>query len=331
MFDDFLIASTAVSSFNNASLLNPFFFTTALLSLPLFLLVYLYGRDFVSKFGWTNQNIENKVSFWSATILGLWILLFGGNYAVIRGGISLLPVLISIILFGLMTVVSNCIVRLKYIEKFYDKKYKWLLFGALILCAACSGIMTWWGVLLQISAILCGIIVGCRLHKETSWVVFITLILGMMTTLILMQPEYFRFGQLGHLTLVHLTGIILSGFFVVTTVVSRYVKARDKIHHTAYIKLKWLFRIVSLLALILFIATESVPVFLGLLLSSMFLEALTIYHSKKIVDGLYKQSWAWLMVIFGILIVCPVISALGIVYLVFTHNVAVPKDFLRLL
>ena len=330
MLDDLLIASTAVSSFNNAALVNPFFLTVGLLSIPLFFIVYLYGRDFVSKFGWTNQNTEAKTSFWTMLILVLWTVLFGGNYAVIRGGISLLPMLLAIVLFMSMIVVSNNMVRLKYIEKIRNKKFVWLVMGILLGCAVLSGMMTWWGILLQISAIVCGMIVGCRLRKD-SWVGWTTLILGMMITLVLMQPEYFRFGQLGHLTIIHLLGVVCAGFFAVTTITTKYIKARGKIRQSAYVKLKWLFRIVSLLAAILFASTESVPVFLGLLLAVLLLEALNVYHSKKIPDNMYKQSWAWLIISLGILIVCPVLSAIGIVYLSFVPNKSKTPDFIRLL
>lgn len=331
MFDDLLIASTAVSSFNNAALINPFFFAVGLLSLPLFFMIYLYGRDFVSRFGWNNQNAEHKTGFWSAAVLVLWTILFGGNYAVIRGGISLLPLLLAMVLFMLMIVVANNFVRFKCIEKTYNKKSKWLVLGLLLISAIFSGMMTWWGILLQISAIVCGIIVGCRLKTNNSWITLTTLIFGMMTTLVLMQPEYFRFGQLGHLTIFHLLCVVCAGFFATTTIATKYVNVRGKIRQSAYIKLKWLFRIVSILAFILFTSTESVPVFLGLLGAMLLSETLTIYHSKKIADNMYKQSWAWLIISLGILIVCPVLSAIGIIYLSFAPNKSKMLDFLWLL
>ena len=42
MFDDSLIASTAISSFNNAALFGAQFFAIALLSLPIFYVVFVY-------------------------------------------------------------------------------------------------------------------------------------------------------------------------------------------------------------------------------------------------------------------------------------------------
>ncbi len=331
MFDNIFIASTAISSFNNAALLNPFFFVVALLTVPLLFIVYLYGYDIGTRFGWNNQDAEIKTGFWSAGALVLWMLLFGGNYAVIRDGISLLPLGVGLVLFLSMVVVANGVVRLKYLNQIRSKKIGWILLFVLLLGAITSGMMNWYGILLQISAVICGLIVGCRINRNASWFTLVDLIFGMMTVLILMQPEYFRFGQLGHLTMVHLLGVIVTGFFVVTSLVTKYVKPRGKIRQSAFIKLRWLFRIVTLLATILFFATESVPVFLGLLCSLSLLEMLLVYHSNKIPDTMFKYSWAWVLILSGVLMICPIISALGVMYLTFIPSKMKTTDFLRLL
>lgn len=331
MLDDAFIATTAISSFNNAALLTPWFFSAGVLALPLFLLVYLYGRDFVLRFGWNNQNVEPKTGFWVSAFLTLWMLLLGGNYAVIRDSISLLPLGLSAVLFLLMIVVSNYLVRFKYLEKLRSSTLKLGFLSIVLLSVVFSGMMTWWSILLQISAVICGVIIGCRLKTDCSWNSLITLILGLMLVLILMQPEYFRFGQLGNLTIIHLLGIMFVGFFVVTTLVVKYVKARSRIHQNAFIKLKWLLRIIVLLAVLLFVSTESVPVFIGLLISVGLLEMLSVYHGAKLPDYMSKQSLAMLIISFGLIVICPVISAIGIVYLTFISNKIKAQDFLRLL
>ena len=117
MFNDVSIVATAVSSFNNAALYGPYFFIVGLFSIPLFLMVFLYGKDFVSRFGWTNQDIESKTCFWIVISLVLWMLLVGGNYAVIRDSISLLPVMVAGVLFVSIVFVTNRLKKLKYMEK----------------------------------------------------------------------------------------------------------------------------------------------------------------------------------------------------------------------
>ena len=100
---------------------------------------------------------------------------------------------------------------------------------------------------------------------------------------------------------------------------------------TAFVKLRWLLRIIAVLALILFVSTESVPVFIGLLGSVAVLEAVSVYHSSKLSNVLFKQSLAMLMICFGVITICPVISAIGIIYLAFISDTIRAKDFMRLL
>ena len=320
MFNDMSIVTTAVSSFNNAALYSPYFIVAGLFSLPLFLMVFLYGKDFVSKFGIANRDYESKFGLLSVGCLVLWLVLFGGNYAVIRDSISLLPLTIATVLFVSTMYVFNRMKKHNYLEKINNKKLRWFLFLLLLILAGFSAMPTWWGVLLQLSAILCGMIVGDRLRKNLSDVFMSVVIFGFMTILLLMQPEYFRFGQLGNLTFIHIIVLLLCGFFCITTLATKYVNAKSRIYDSAYIKLKWLFRIVSSLALILFVLTESVPVFVGLLAVCMMDEALTVYHSKSVAENIAKQSWALMLICFGVMIICPVITMIGIIYLAKTAN-----------
>ena len=331
MFNDISIVATAVSSFNNAALYSPYFFVVGLFSIPLFFMVYLYGRDFVSRIGWANQDIEPKVGFWSVVFLGLWIMIFGGNYAVIRDSISLLAVSMSAILFVSMVFIVNQAKQMKYLAKINNKKTKWVLLLALVVLAVFSAKPTLWGILLQLSALFCGMIVGSRLNKSLSNVFWVSLIFVVMSILILMQPEFFRFGQLGNLTLIHIGAVLLCGFFGITAVVAKYTNARGKIYQSAYIKLKWLFRILSIFAFVLLISTESVPVFVGLLGALAINEMLSIYHSKALAEKIFKQSWALMLITFGIIIICPVISLLGTAYLFSVPEKLRYKDFTELL
>ncbi len=332
MFNEFSIASTAVSSFNNAALVNPLFLASSILMLPLFFLIYLYGNDFITRIcGWHKNEIEHKSGFFSLTFLMFWLLIFGGNYAVIRDGISLLSNMISIVLFCLTIILTQQSIKQKYIDKIKNKKTEICVFGTLLILAGFSAIHTWFGILLQISAIVCGIIIGSRINRQISLIPAVAVLFGFVTILILMQPEYFRFGQLGNLTLIHLAAVVLTGFFAITALVTRYTNARSKIYENAYIKLKWLFRIISLLGLVLFVSTESVPVFIGMLISLALLEMLTIYHSSNKFENISKKSWALLLMVFGMITICPVITALGLICLMMKTDSLKLSDFSNLL
>ena len=331
MFNDMSIVSTAISSFNNAALFSPYFFIAGVFTIPLFIMVFLYGRDFVSKFGWQTGDMESKIGFWGVVCVVLWMLLVGGNYAVIRDSISLLPALNAGVLFVSMVFITNRFKKFNYLQKLYNKKSRWLLLVCFLLLAAFSAMPTWWGILLQLSAIVCGMIVGDRLHKNIPDVLASCIVMGIVTTLLLMQPEYFRFGQLGNLTFLHIAALLLTGFFGITTLAAKYTNARARIYNAAYIKLKWLFRIMSVLALILFVLTESVPIFVGLMAVCALSEMLTIYHSKNISERVYQQSWALFLICFGVIIICPFISMLGIIYMAANSPKISTKDFTNLL
>ena len=330
MFNELSVVPTAVSSFNNAALFSPYFFVFALLGLPLFYVVYLYSHDILARLKW-NSDTEHKIGFFSIACLVCWLLMFGGNYAVIRDGISLLPVAIAFVLFVSIVYIVQQAIKLNYLGFLKNKKARWLTIGVLLILTIFSAKPDLYGILLQLSAVVCGVIVGSRLHKNVSDVSLSTVLLGTMTALVLMQPEYFRFGQLGNLTFVHLLSLLITGFFAITVLVVKYTNARSKIYESAYIKLKWLCRILGILALVLFGLTESVPVFAGLLLVVAISEMLTIYHSKNKSDIVSKQSWALLLMCFGVIIICPVISCLGILYLSKLPGDLKSKDFYDLL
>ena len=331
MFNDVSIVTTAISSFNNAALYSPYFLVVGFFSIPLFFVLFLYGRDFVSKIGLSNRDVETKTGFWASVCLVLWLVIFGGNYAVIRDSISLLPVVISFVLFVSMAFITNRVKQFNYVAKINDSKTRWFVFLLFLIMVGFSAKPNLWGILLQLSAVLCGMIVGDRLNVKYSDLSVATVIFLMMTILLLMQPEYFRFGQLGNLTLIHILALLLGGFFGVTTLVVKYTNAKSKIRKSAYVKLKWLLRIMSLLALILFVSTESVPVFLGLMVVCGLSEMLTLYHGKPVQDFVFKQSWALLLITFGVMIICPIISMLGVIYLMFIPNKIDYKDFTKLL
>ena len=294
-------------------------------------MVYFYGRDFAEKIGWTPKNVESQSGFWTSAIMVLWIMLFGGNYAVIRDGISLLPICLATKVFVLMMIVTQKSIQLGYIEKIRFGKTKWVLLLALLLMAVFSGMPNIWGILLQISAVLCGIIVGCRLKNNINSVPVLDFILGVLLVLILMQPEFFRFGQLGNLTVVHLLSLLVVGFFCVTAIITKYVNAREKINAGAYIKIKWFLRIVAFLLFALFVLTESVPVFVWLMGLFGLLEFVTIRHRSTSANNLSSIAFSLFLIGMGIITICPVISAIGIVYMLFIPGKFKLKDFLSLL
>ena len=92
-----------------------------------------------------------------------------------------------------------------------------------------------------------------------------------------------------------------------------------------------MFRIFSILALVLFLLTESVPIFIGLLVCIGISECLTVYHSKNINNDIIKMSISLFLLCFGVITICPLISSLGIIYMLYNPNNIKAKDYIDLL
>lgn len=326
MFDESLVVQSAVSAFNNAALGAPLFMWLGLLMLPLFAMVYKVGNDFIARQSlWQGLKQGNMRTFnFALSVLVLvfaWLILMGGNYGVLRDEISILPYAVSAMLFVLAAVIIENLREINpqmpaFITRRIKHRRLFLYSGLLLvsLAAGLGGANTLWGALMPAAAVFGGAVAGRALRRGPSPILFSTIVMLAVVTLILMQPEFFRFGQLGNLSLVHLGALVVTGVFAAATVVLRNVKPRSKIHRSAYIKLKWMARFVVALAVVLFLLTESVPVFLGMVVAIMLSFALSVWHQDAIAADLDKKMWAALMCAFGIVTIMPVITALGIVY-----------------
>lgn len=95
MFSDTIIVQSAVSAFNNSALVAPAFFWWGVLTLPLFVLVYYCGGAFLERIGWNSHNIDTRTSLWTVLLTLCWVVLFGGNYGVLRDSSTILPFAIA--------------------------------------------------------------------------------------------------------------------------------------------------------------------------------------------------------------------------------------------
>ncbi|MDE5615467.1 MAG: hypothetical protein K2I81_01385, partial [Alphaproteobacteria bacterium] len=84
------------------------------------------------------------------------------------------------------------------------------------------------------------------------------------------------------------------------------------IHNSAYIKLKWMMRFIVMLAIVLFLLTESVPVFLGAIAAMFAMFAMSVWHAASVPENLRVRFRATVLFAFGMVTTLPVISALGV-------------------
>ena len=311
MLNEFTVVQSAVSAFNNAALVGPAFLWWAVLMLPLFFMVCLYGNDFIARIGWKRDNLLSKVSVWTVGFILVWIIMFGGNYAVLRDNLSVLPMVTAVIVFLSSLFVSSYL-RKRPLPHMGWKQ--WLLVVVVFVLIGLSDMHVWWGPILQISAFVFGVLFGRFAGGEMRPMGGCVLVMTMAVLAIIMQPEFFRFGQLGNLTVFHLLGVLVFGISAVGAVVATNIKPQGKISRPVFIKLKWLGRVVGLLTVALFLLTEAVPVFVGALIVWAIVFVMSVFHAQDSMFYLGNKLFAISLVCFGLITVMPVISAMGLIY-----------------
>ena len=212
MFDDAIIVQSAISAFNNAALVAPAFLWSALLTLPLYFLIWAFGGKIAEYLRWSRGNITMRAALWTVITTVGWIVLFGGNYGVLRDDTSTLPFMIAAIIFVSSIFVGSYTRDIKYL-----RRENAVYIALAILALGVSDMHAWWGPFLQIGAAICGFVIGRRAHVEMPPVPGVILISGATVTAMLMQPEYFRFGQLGNLTWLHLLVVMTFGAVAAAT------------------------------------------------------------------------------------------------------------------
>lgn len=343
MFNDTVIVQTAISAFNNAALAMPAFLWFGILCLPLLFGVYKLGNVCLDALNIeVLKNPKTKLLGFSFVIMAMmfvWLALSGGNYDVLRDSKSVLPFVMA----GLLFITSaSAVQKLKTINPVWPEwiqkhvKYKSLLkFGLLLAVSAFVAVLSGLGLylsLLQFAGVFCGALVGRAFKKGFNPIFMTTVVVFAVASVILMQPEFFRFGQMGNLTLVHKLAFIVIAGLVAFIFAVRNIKPKAKVHHSAYIKIKWLCRFSSALAAAIFLFTESIPVFFGMTAMFFISVALSVWHAEKLpAEALSKKVWAWLLMCFGILTINPVISVLAVLLAKDIQNIDMKKYLKQLL
>lgn len=318
MFNDTMIVQSAVSAFNNAALFAPAFLWWGVLAMPLFGLVYICGKNFMSHMGWSAESMQQRVTLYTVILAFAWLILMGGNYNVLRDGVTLLPMMNAAIAF-----VASVFIGSHWRELGAEKwgllsgrarLRRVILIAVVLMAVGASDTHAWWGPMLQIGTVLAGFLIGRVARSPMRPVAGTLLVIMTIVTAMMMQPEYFRFGQLGNLSVWHLVFVMLVGLSAAATSALYNVVPCGRIHDSAYMKLKWMMRCVVALGCALVLLTESVPVLLGTCGAAFVMFAMSVWHAKMMPADLASRMLAITVGLFGVLTVMPAVSALGILY-----------------
>lgn len=326
------IVQSAISAFNNAALVSPAFLWLAILMLPIFIIAWKYGNTFLESITWKRQNILSHICIWTVGLTLLWVILFGGNYSILRDVHTLLPFVTALILFLSSFFIGTHREKFKIPQILLQNKATKIcgIIVALVIIGL-TDIHTWWGPILQIVAVCLGLFLGIK-RKSKPNDMFLTAILMATTVIaILMQPEFFRFGQLGNLGTFHLLGILVFGLGISATFALNKVRPVNKFRQSVFIKLKWLSRVLSILGIVTFLLTESVPMFIFTLVMAYITFTLSIKHSKLLPTNLGSLAFGATIFMFGILTTMPVICCLGLFQILYSKQNNTWHDFKFLL
>ncbi|MDR2268652.1 MAG: hypothetical protein LBD94_00530 [Rickettsiales bacterium] len=316
------IVASAITSFNNAALVEPNFVWTAVLMLPVFIAVWKIAPELLDFFFPGKKSRDYNFAFLAEAMLVVWLIFNHGNWQSIRDGTGFLPYLVSAVLFLLCRDVMARLCEMNpkmpvWWRKIDRRTRKWIKIGILlstVAVVAASAIQEFNFISLQINAVMFGIAAGYFGRKSAAPVNYLMMVMTVLAVGIAMQPEYFRFGQLGRLSFAHLAALAFIVMLGAVIFVFRNFNPSGFIRDNHYRYVKWFMRLGTLLALILFVMTESVPVLLGFCASAAVTSWFAVKHSDRNTDVfvLSGNLWAMMMFVFGMMTFMPVISIIGI-------------------
>ncbi|GHS98427.1 hypothetical protein FACS189421_07030 [Bacteroidia bacterium] len=322
MFDITRVVPSARSTYYNLALFGPEFFWLAVFCFPLFILAWVMGPKIAERFNLSGLDVLRNASAITVAVITLWLMTHG-SYSVLRD-VSSVSILAAVCLFVCATFLTRRFLEMRMrvsdyisakikIKDKWKKRTDWLVPVAAVAVGGLAGAPGWLGFALSGGAVLIGILCGwaLNLRKRDSYDFGLVVILlaCAITAGIAMQPEFFRFGQMGELTVIHKLALIATGVLLIADLVMRVARPSGKLRDSIYKRLRLGLRLVALLAALLFMFTESaliLGVFCAIVAALIYLN---IRHIPKGGDlSVFKRVMFLAAVgMFGILISVPLL------------------------
>ena len=316
------IVASAITSFNNAALAAPAFLWAAVLMLPVYWALALVAGDLLDYFFPLKKSRDFCFAWWFESAAIAWIIFNHGNWEVLRDGAGFLPYITALALFLLCRDAAARLAEFnpkapKAWRAFDSKTRKWLKLAVLVVAIAIIGgsaAPRFNYQALQVGAVLFGAAAGFLSRRPYGPIPGTAAVMMILTAAVAMQPEFFRFGQLGRLSLAHLVALAAMMKLAALCYVLRNFNPSHFIKDNHYKYIKWFMRLCTLLAFILFVMTESVPVLLGFGLTVAIAAWFAVKHAERgtIVAPLAENIWAIMLVVFGVITEMQLIAIIGI-------------------
>lgn len=324
MFDPTLVVQSAISSFNNIALHSPDFFWNSLLCLPIFAVFWIFAPEITTRFFPDSKKRVKTIATWTIVFIAVW-LLSHESFNALRDGISLgISALTAACVFTLSLFAGWHVPSFSNLVRVKEKWRKKVDVVAPIITAVLIGLCawgTWQTMFVQFTAALLGFYAGrlmvyrnrCQMGSEG----LIIILMGMMLFGLVMQPEFFRFGQLGHLTIIHLLSLIVVLVTIISSIMMRSIRPTGWLKKAHYKKLMWLMRAGIIFALVLFLMTENALAF-AVLGMGIFVQSFIVIRHRAPSDSNLLKNWSedlWIVSLglFGLLTTMPAIICAAII------------------
>lgn len=325
------ILGTAASTYRNAALAAPWFLQAALIALPLFIIAWIAHSEIMNRIAPDAKKRPLAMKAWLFLCFALWAAFGAGSFSALRESASLVELAAPIILFFATWGATNAAVKLGSVPATGLGKWPRIVgVIALIVLVGLAGARNWMNMFLPMSALIGGFLTGfysARYSVPNARATYAypvatsSIIMLLIAACILLQPELFRFGQLGNLDFAQLAGFAFIAIVApMTMVLSWMVRVkRDKgfLGATAHARVMWLMRLGVLLCAVLFFITESIVMFCILALSAAVFAAISgghqPYSNAKSVNAFIFDIWCMLLAVFGLVAASPAVMFLALI------------------
>lgn len=330
MLENSLVVQSAISTFNNAALRAPDFFWLALLCLPVFAVFWIFAPQIADRFAQSPKDRMRAASTVAIAAIFVWILTHQGFGTLRDGaGASYVGTVLAVMLCACATFLSRRYYEWKpRLSQCFPKRKIWNFAAGLAVPAAAVAIAGagaisagWQGMAMQAGAVAIGALSGYLLHWKNAGESDPKMLVGALMFLgalgLVMQPEFFRFGQLGNLSVIHLIFLAATAAAISAYAVLGVFSPRGRPGVSAYKKIKLILRMLAALVLILFFTTESAAVFVLFAVMAAALAFVSVRHQPAGKAGGAKGQrddlWFLSLGLFGILAALPVLTAAAVV------------------
>jgi len=322
MFEEFFITSSAISTFNNAALLAPEFLYMAILAIPLFYIAWIMTPEILARFLPNPKIRENQIALLTVIVIFIWTVTHQ-NFGVLRAE-SFVGILNAIIMCGSMVFLSRRYYESEWRPAFARpvaglRRYAryFIVPASIMIIVGLFAIQSGWaGVMLQMGAVGIGILSGWLLQRKNAAerdVKFLTAaLMAMVSYGLIMQPEFFRFGQFANLTFVHILGLLIVASLIALFFALYFFRPRGYFKKLHFERVQILTIAALSLVTVVLLITESALLFLAFAGVIFGYSVIAIAHFKKSkADELQKLKtdvWIVSLFAFGILATLPVLS-----------------------